>query len=382
MSSSFALTAPRSLAGTGYDPPLAQPAPAWRLSGATAARWAVVVAVLMSTQYLVQPFVWKYWPVDEVLLGWLEVLRDRVAVALAIACALVLVTRAPARSPSSRAILIAAAIPCGAVAGELAVLAIGLPGERTDPTSVFGGVAQWTGLALCVAGMYFLWVRNNEARAAARTSELQRSTAEALLVQAQLQSLRQQIEPHFLFNTLATIRRLKETEPADGERLLRHLIDYLRSTMPASQHRTTLGDEVDLVGSYLAIVAIRMSGQLTFDFDVPPELRAHECPPLTLATLVENAVKHGITPAPAGGSIFVRARRVEGVLEIVVADTGVGITTSQEACMGGSGIGLANVRARLRALYGGAASLSITGNVPHGARAVIRLPFGGGTPQP
>ncbi len=145
--------------------------------------------------------------------------------------------------------------------------------------------------------------------------------------------------------------------------------------MPGSGDRATLGDEVDLVRSYLAIVEMRMSGRLTVIFDVPDSLRDHASPPLTLATLVENAVKHGITPAPDGGTITVSARCDADALELVVADTGVGISGSAQTSMGGAGIGLANIRSRLRALYRGAASLRITGNAPRGVRAVIRLPL-------
>jgi signal transduction histidine kinase len=346
-----------------------------RLSFVTALRWAVVVAIFMSTQYLFQPFVWTHWPVDEVLRGWLEVARDRIVVASMIAVALALATRLPARSLAGRTFLIGLAIVGGAFAGEVALLAAGFSGARTDLPSALGRIAQWIGLALCVAGMYFLWTRNNETRAAARAIELQHSTAEDLLVQTELQSLRHQIEPHFLFNTLATIRRLQETEPANGAQLLRHLLAFLESTQPSSRSRTTLGDEVDLVRSYLAIVAMRMSGRLAVTFDIPDSLRDHACPPLTLATLVENAVKHGITPAPDGGTITVSAHCDADALELAVADTGVGISGSAQASMGGAGIGLANIRARLRVLYRGAASLRITGNAPRGVRAVIRLPF-------
>lgn len=346
----------------------------WRLSAVTAARWAIVVALFMSTQYLFQPFVWAHWPVDEVLLGWIEIACERVLVALFIAVALVIATRRAAQRPLTRASLIAAAIMGGAAAGAMALYAMDSPGVPRDMPAVFGSVVQWTLLALCVSGMYYLWVRSSHVHAAARAAELRRSTVEALRVQTELQSLRRQIDPHFLFNTLATIRRLEETEPAHGAQLLRHLVDYLQSTMPTSGHCTTLGEEVDLVRSYLAIVAIRMSGRLAVAFDVPEELRQHPCPPLMLATLVENAVKHGITPSRDGGTIVVAARRDGEVLELHVEDTGIGMSGA-EASFGGTGIGLANTRARLRALYGSSGSLTIGPNAPRGVRTVIGLPF-------
>ncbi|MGA8033225.1 MAG: histidine kinase [Casimicrobiaceae bacterium] len=380
MSSSFAsFESPhRRLAA---DSPTAQPHGQSRpLSLDTGLRWAVVVAVCMSTQYLFQPFVWKHWPVGDVLVGWGEVVRDRVLVAVTIALAVVVATRIPARRLPARAALLALAIVAGAGIGQVVLLASGSPYARGGLSVALGRATQWTGLALCVSGTYLLWLRDGRARTAARASELSRSTTEGLLVRTQLQLLRLQIEPHFLFNTLATIRRLQETQPEEGTRLLRHLIRYLQSTMPASVRRTALGDELDLVESYLAIIAMRMPGRLAVHLDVPEALRGCECPPLTLATLVENAVKHGITPLPEGGAIAVRARLDGDVLEIAVTDTGVGISAAPTSASGGTGMGLANIRARLRALYGNAATLSITGNVPRGLRAVIRLPIGADAP--
>lgn len=351
------------------------PAAGWRLAAPTAALWALAVAVLMSTQYLVQPFVWANWPVDDVLLGWLDVARDRVLVALAIAIALVLATRAPARRPLARALLVATAIVAGAIAGELVLRGLGAAGEPAAPRAVAGRIAQWAGISACVAAIYFLWARQRAADAATRASELARSASDALAVRTQLQALRQQIDPHFLFNTLATVRVLGESDVLAGGRLLGSLVSYLQSTIASAREQTTLGEEADLAASYLDIVATRMSGRLRYAIDVPDALRAYACPPLTVATLVENAVKHGITPASDGGTIAVSARRDGDTLELIVADTGVGIMAAVPGSHGGAGIGLANVRARLRALHGPTASLAILGNVPHGVRAVIRMPL-------
>jgi signal transduction histidine kinase len=346
---------------------------AWRLSPWAAAKWAGAIGVFISTQYLAQPFVWENWPIAEVIEGWIEIARDRLIVAATIAFALVVVTHAGARTVLTRASLIAAAVVCGALAGELLLVALDMHDDRVDAASVAGRVAQWSGLGLCVAGMYSLWSRDRDALASTRAVKLQQSAIEASVVQTHLQSLRQQIDPHFLFNTLATIRSFGETDVPAGARLLRHLGEYLRSTMPSDRHQTTLGEELDLVTSYLAIVAIRLAGRVTVSVDIPASLRPHLCPPLTLATLVENAVKHGITPCAAGGAILITARKADGGLHIIVADTGAGLSPVGA----GSGIGLANVRARLRALHGTAASLTIEGNEPRGVRATIRLPLEG-----
>ena len=191
---------------------------------------------------------------------------------------------------------------------------------------------------------------------------LRRSQADSQVAQLRLQSLRSRIEPHFLFNTLATVRRLHHTDPADGARLLGHFLSYLRLTLASetAQH-ATLGDEIDLVGAYLHIVALRMSGRLKLRWDVSAELRGCELPPLLIASLVENAVKHGIAPRPEGGMIEVAARAVGALLEVTVADTGAGFSGS-----GGSGIGLLNTRARLATLYGAAGTLTLENNRPSG----------------
>lgn len=355
---------------------LRSPSRPLRLGFGTAVLWAVVAALGMSTQYLFQPFVWRNWPVADVVAGWLDIASDRVVVALTIALAITVATRLELRRPWSRAAVLAIAIALGATVGEFALLATGLSDAWANWHEAAGRAIQWCGLAVCVAGIHYLWLREGGDRATVRANELSRSNAETLLVQTRLQVLRQQIDPHFLFNTLATIRRFQEIGHDDGHRLLRHLLSYLRLAAAASMQATTLGDEVDLVESYLAIAAVRMSGRLTVRIDVPANLRGFSCPPLALATLVENAVKHGITPVPAGGEIDVRARRDGEFLEIAVIDTGAGIPAANRANAGGAGIGLANTRARLRALHGRAATVSVTGNSPRGVCAVVRLPLG------
>jgi len=331
---------------------------------------SVVVAVLMSTEFLFQPFVWRNWPWDEVLAGWLEVARDRVVVALMIGTALIGSTRVPARTLRARAALLAASIVAGAAAGEFVLLASGAQGAYGGLAAVLGRVARWAVVGGSVAAMWFVWRRGVEASAAAQAVELRRVQLERQATEARLDALRGQIEPHFLFNTLATVRRLQQVEPAQGARLLGHFVDYLRSAQPARQGEgNQLGQEIDLARAYLGVLALRMAGRLVVSFDVPDDLRALPFPPLTLATLVENAVKHGIEPAPAGGTITVAVRRVGDTLEAVVADTGVGFSGTS-----GSGIGLANIRARLHTLYGSAGTLKLQGNLPSGVRASMHLP--------
>jgi LytS/YehU family sensor histidine kinase len=149
---------------------------------------------------------------------------------------------------------------------------------------------------------------------------------------------------------------------------LRH---YLRAALPTMRASgSTLGREVELVSAYLSILRLRLGRRLEFSFDIPDEARLQALPPMILITLVENAIKHGVAPSPRGGTIEVRAAIREPFLEVEVADTGVGFTGSL-----GNGVGLANIRARLKGLHGERASLSLRPNAPSGVVATVRVPL-------
>jgi LytS/YehU family sensor histidine kinase len=195
---------------------------------------------------------------------------------------------------------------------------------------------------------------------------MDRETAEA-----RLQMLEAQIEPHFLFNTLAHVRRLYETDRDAGVRMLHNLRDYLSIALPRMRDgAATLGREIDHVASYLDIQQIRMGHRLAYAIDVPDALRDARLPPLMVLTLVENAVKHGLTPLPEGGHIDVRATATGTRLRIDVVDTGRGFAKSQ-----GSGTGLANIRARLASAYGPSARLSLALGPAGGVIATLELPL-------
>jgi sensor histidine kinase YesM len=158
-----------------------------------------------------------------------------------------------------------------------------------------------------------------------------------------------------------------------GIAMLGNLGQYLRAALPRLREaQTSLGQEVDLVSAYFGILGIRMGSRLHYAIDVPDDLAGLPFPPMMLLTLAENAIKHGLGPAPQGGSVTIRARAVDGVLEISVADSGVGFAAAPTS---GSGIGLANTRARLSALYGEAGFLALAPNVPSGVVATIRMPL-------
>jgi hypothetical protein len=346
---------------------------AWRIGLGPALAWAIGLGVLISTEFISQTYVWTYWPWNEVLVGWIGYAGERVLVAVAIALSIVAASRLPGRSLAWRSACLAAAIVLGAVAGESALLAVGASGAQTDTSTMLRGIAHWSGVAAGLALIFYLWHRSTEARAAAQTAQVRQLQAERQIAQARLQALRSQIEPHFLFNTLATVRRLHQTGPVQGTQLLHHFLGYLRSSLPPDRQRVaTLGDEIDLVRAYLSVLEVRMSGLLRVQFEVPKDLRDCDFPPLTLATLVENAIKHGIGPSASGGTILVKASTVGALLEVQVADTGIGFAS---AGPGGAGIGLANIRARLATLYGARGRLTLKSNQPRGVCSIISIPF-------
>jgi len=227
--------------------------------------------------------------------------------------------------------------------------------------------------ALVVALIAHLRNREYAALAARLESEARQSQLSRQLAESQLRMLQLQVEPHFLFNTLASARQLAEKGAPDAARLVGDLIVFLRAATPALREaRTTLAAEGELVRAYLSIMRTRLGRRLEFAVTVPSALGDVPLPPGMLITLVENAIKHGIEPWPPGGRVDVTARDVDdGRLEIAVADTGAGLEGAPTA---GTGIGLANIRERLALLYGEQAVLELEENVPRGFRARILMP--------
>ena len=197
---------------------------------------------------------------------------------------------------------------------------------------------------------------------------------ERRLTEAQMATLQAQVEPHFLFNTLALIGQLIETDPKEAARVHGHLIEYLRASLPqirgARGTGGTLGKQVELSRAYLAIMQARMKERLAVHFEVPDFLGSSPFPPMMLQTLIENAIKHGLEPKVAGGTIVVRARVEGATLQVDVCDDGVGFDLHA-----GDGVGLANIRERLRLLYGKQAELVIEARPTGGACVSIRLPY-------
>jgi LytS/YehU family sensor histidine kinase len=271
-------------------------------------------------------------------------------------------------------VAVAVAAPIAAFVGAT-VSAGGSIGTVLDtPSRMLGflwiaAVALILGLVITAAAL----LREREHREAeqALTFALERSRLERLALDARLNLLQAQIEPHFLFNTLANVQALVETGSPRAAPVLASLIAYLRAAVPRLHDGApTLERELGLVRAYLALMQMRMPDRLHFKVDVPVDLAEQRFPPMALLTLVENAVRHGIDPAEDGGRIEVGARHDEdGALRLWVADTGVGMSPHAAP-----GTGLANLRDRLDAFYGPQATLSMSEVVPHGLRAELSIP--------
>jgi sensor histidine kinase YesM len=229
-------------------------------------------------------------------------------------------------------------------------------------STVLGGLAAG-------AYLYFRAEAENAAMADRYALESEQMTRE--VAEARLTALEAQIEPHFLFNTLATVKRLYATDAPAAGRLLDNLMHYLSVALPRMRAaESTLGPEAALATAYLDIQSIRMGRRLASTISIPTSLHEARLPPFMLLTLIENAIKHGLNPLPEGGALSVTARSIDAKLIVEVRDTGQGFAQSS-----GVGTGLANIRARLALLYGPDASLTFSRNEPQGVAATLIVPL-------
>ena len=243
-------------------------------------------------------------------------------------------------------------------------VASALMGDPWGPTAlglnaVFGFLTLTAGAG--IAGCYYFWTRERL------------MASEAGAAEARLKLLQAQIEPHFLFNTLANLQALIGVDPERAQAMLRHLDGYLRATLATTRNdRGTLAGEFALLKGYLEILAIRMGPRLAYELELPAELAEATLPPMLLQPLVENALRHGLEPKVEGGKVRVSAREEAKQLILLVEDTGRGLCNSDTA---GTGVGLAHVRQRLAAVYGGTASMQTGENAGGGVRVTLRLPL-------
>jgi sensor histidine kinase YesM len=243
---------------------------------------------------------------------------------------------------------------------------------------IIGGIFKLPTLTflLIVASFIVKVVAGGKRRAELTASQAtQRAETEQLgrtVLEARMEALQAQIEPHFLFNTLASIDQLIQSDPPRASRMQQSLIRYLRSAMPQMRDgsRPTLGQQVSLSSAFLEIMAVRMEERLQPTLNVPEGLKSAVFPSMMLQTLVENAIKHGLEPKAEGGRLEISAEIVDGQLAVHVLDTGIGFMPKSEG-----GVGLANVRERLKALYDGRAELIISVPPAGGTCATIKVPY-------
>jgi sensor histidine kinase YesM len=191
-------------------------------------------------------------------------------------------------------------------------------------------------------------------------------------------AMQAQVEPHFLFNTLASIDHLIEVDPPRASQMQKNLIALLRASMPTMRETQDsaaprdLQRELAVIRPYLEILKVRMEERLATEIDVPEGLMSAQFPPMMIQTLVENAIKHGLEPKPEGGRLTLKAEIVHGKLAVSVTDTGLGFGRAPTA---GTGVGLANIRERLQLIYGTKALLAVAENPGGGTRVTITVPY-------
>jgi signal transduction histidine kinase len=267
------------------------------------------------------------------------------------------------------------AIIIGAVFGTyLAVMLLGLESEvlfAHIAEVMYGPVAF--GLFFGTIITYFFYTRAHAHKldSLAKGEQIRRLASEKELTLAQIKLVQAQIEPHFLFNTLANIGSLIERDTTKAKQMLEDLNRYLRTVLDRTRKgSTTLAEETKLLQAYLSIIGLRMGERLSYRIDIPPELLDISFPPLLIQPLVENAIRHGLEKKLDGGRVEIRAREEGGQLTVEVEDNGIGLAREWHP-----GVGLDNVYQRLQGLYGRQAELQVKGNEAGGVSAMIRLPL-------
>ena len=269
------------------------------------------------------------------------------------------------------------AIPLGFVVGSKLAAQIGakdlISFAAQDPTHQWRLLVGSLMVAIFATAFFLFYWRAEAYRADLQTERRRAAEAQQSELSAKLALLQAQIEPHFLFNTLANAQSVIESDPQTAKLILDNLNQYLRVSLGRTRRASsTLADEINVVTALLAISALRLGDRLRYSISVPEPLKTAQLPPLLLQPLVENALKHGIEPAVNGGEIRIEARQEDNSLCLRVTDTGVGLNASSP-----EGVGLQNVRARLSSLYGERGRLALYNHDPHGVVAEITMPLQG-----
>jgi signal transduction histidine kinase len=362
------LTRMQTLAHSGYAERVVRALDRWRLAA------VALTTLLLSLAALGSPALLDFFSPAEIALAWLEHLLELGVIGLVLMLAYTFVDEAlPRRLPGRLAVIgVMLLVLAGVLAWLLyAYYAHGFA-HLPPPLRLLADSLRWGLPAVFLALIADVHARALQADSAAHAVELSRAQGGHGETEQQLALLQAQIEPHFLFNVLGSVRRLYRTQPQAGAEAIASLMGYLRTALPQARLRNaSLGDELESVRSYLALFQVRMGSRLRFSVDADPDLNAAEFPPMLLITLVENAIRHGLEPA-GGGSIRVSAQRQRNGLEITVQDDGVGFGG---AASSGTGVGLVNVRRQLAARYPNQARLGLQSLEPRGARVSISMPL-------
>lgn len=249
-----------------------------------------------------------------------------------------------------------------------------LRGIVAEPMS-FGALFQTEFIYLFHLDLLTYWLmlvvlRGMESQRRLKDERLRAAHLETQLVQAQLQALRTQLQPHFLFNTLNAISALALADPAQAKLMIARLSDFLRLTLEHHSPQVPLSRELQVLETYLGIQRVRFQDRLTTHFDIADEVHHASVPNLILQPLVENALRHGLLAKATGGALHVSAARDGDSLRLRVDDDGLGLDKDA-----GEGIGLGNTRERLRVRFGDAATLSLSRRPEGGTRAEVCIPF-------
>jgi sensor histidine kinase YesM len=225
-------------------------------------------------------------------------------------------------------------------------------------------------ISVILSVVLYLRARRERAEAELEREKLRSERVEREAVLANLRALQAQIEPHFLFNTLANVTSLIDQEPAKARHMLESFVRFLRSSLATTRtEATTLRAEAELIAAFLEVLQVRMGPRLRYTIEVAPELDSFALPPMLLQPVVENAIRHGLEPKVDGGKVTMRARREGTHVVVEVEDTGVGFSATTRG-----GVGLTNLRERLRLLYGERATLEVADAPGGGALVRVKLP--------
>ena len=265
------------------------------------------------------------------------------------------------------------AIPLGALLAYWLTTG-GHPQFAANPARLTGfGILTFTGVLVAPWIALGAMVRQREAfaRGQALAFDLERSELERQALDARMRLLQAQVQPHFLFNTLANVQALVDAGSPQAAKVLASLVAYLRAAVPRlHEPATTLGQELQLVRAYLELMHLRMPDRLQFTWNVDASTLDLRCPPMTLLTLVENAIRHGIDPSEDGGRIEIEVQLRNGRCHVRVCDTGMGLQQTGN----GPGTGLSTLRERLQLTFGGDAQLRLGSLEPHGVCAELEFP--------